>query len=64
MAPIKISGHATTRVTPTRMTISKKINTRLVSVKANEKVYQKTPSRSSVAWTGENFVGKATCMGT
>jgi hypothetical protein len=39
-------------------------NSRLVSVKANERVYQKTPSPSSVAWTGENFVGQAACMGT
>jgi hypothetical protein len=32
MAPIKITGHATTRVTPTRMTISRPIDDRLMSV--------------------------------
>jgi hypothetical protein len=52
MAPIKISGQATTRVIPTRMTISRQINSRLVSAKADVKVHQETLSRSSVAWIG------------
>jgi hypothetical protein len=64
MAPMKMIGHATTRVTPTRMTISRKINIRLVSVKADERVYEQTLSRSSVAWIEEYSVGQAACMGT
>ena len=36
----------------------------VASVKADVRVYQKTLSRSSVAWIGENFVGQAACMGT
>lgn len=64
MAAIKITGHATTRVTPTSMTISRKINSRLVSVKADERVYEQTLSRSSVAWIEEYFVGQAARMGT
>jgi len=32
MAPIKITGHATRRVTPTRITISSPIDNRLMSV--------------------------------